>query len=128
MPAVASVATKEGTRNFTWTIPLSVPKPRPARMATGKARSPTLGRSCARITLAREATDWIDRSMPPSRITKVTPVARMNNTAVLLSSSASVSPVRNPGAASSMRMTRTTSRAGGIAPWIQPASRKFLSE
>ena len=36
------------------------------------------------MTLASEAIDWIERSMPPSMMTKVTPVARMNSTAVSL--------------------------------------------
>ena len=42
------------------------------------------------MTLASDAIDWIDRSMPPSMMTKVTPVARMNSTAVSLASCSSV--------------------------------------
>ena len=38
----------------------------------------------ATTTLASDAIDWMERSMPPSMITKVTPVARMNRTAVSL--------------------------------------------
>ena len=42
------------------------------------------------MTLASDAIDWIERSMPPSMMTKVTPVARMNRTAVSLASWSSV--------------------------------------
>ena len=49
------------------------------------------------MTLASEAMDWIDRSMPPSMMTKVTPVARMKRTAVSPASSSSVAGCRKTG-------------------------------
>lgn len=115
-PPVASVATKEGTRSWTCTIPLISPNSSPAAIATGNAASPSDGSNCASTTLASDATAWIDRSMPPSRMTKVTPVARMNSTAVLARRSASVSPLRKPGAAMPIATTRPTNKAGGMAP------------
>ena len=51
----------------------------------------------ATITLASEAIAWIDRSMPPSMMTKLTPQASTNSVAVSLASCSSVSAVRNRG-------------------------------
>ena len=51
----------------------------------------------ATMTLASEAIDWIERSMPPSMMTKVTPVARMKRTAVSPASWSSVGGLRKTG-------------------------------
>jgi hypothetical protein len=119
-PPVASVATKDGTRSRTWTMPLRMPKMSPDPIATGKP-APIEGSSCARMTLASEATAWIDRSMPPIRMTKVTPVARMNSTAVLASKSPKVSPVRKPGEPIS---TMAPAARAGPAEWRPAPSQR----
>ena len=65
------------------------------------------------MTLASDAIDWIERSMPPSMMTKVTPVARMKSTAVSPASWSSVAGCRKTGWAMPTIATRTTSVASG---------------
>ena len=65
------------------------------------------------MTLANDAIDWSDRSMPPSMMTKVTPVARMNRTAVSLASCSRVEGSRNTGSITPTTVTRMTRVASG---------------
>ena len=81
----------------------------------------------ATMTLASEAMDWIERSIPPSMMTKVTPVARTNRVAVSPPSWSSVAGARNSGWSEPTIATRTTSVTTGIHRRSRSRSRRAVS-
>ncbi len=85
----------------------------PMAMASKNEPYPRRATVRATMTLASEAIDCMERSMPPSMMTKVTPVARMNSTAVSLARSKSALGCRKLGWAIPTRTTRTASVASG---------------
>ena len=60
------------------------------------------------MTLASDAIDWMERSIPPSMMTKVTPVARMNSTAVSPARSMSARAARSSAATTPTSTTMST--------------------
>ena len=80
----------------------------------------------ATMTLASDAIDWIERSMPPSMMTKVTPVARMNSTAVSPASWSSVDGSRKAGCDDADHGDQDDQR-GERQPLPQPVRRRFVS-
>ena len=81
----------------------------------------------ATTTLASEAMDWIERSIPPSMITKVTPVARMKSTAVSLASCKSVAGCRKTGCTTPTSATRIDER-GERQPLAQAVGAEAVDE
>src|SRR3954447_9313424 len=65
------------------------------------------------MTLASEAMAWIDRSIPPSMMTKLTPQARMNTVTVSLASCSSVLTDRKRGSTAPIPTTSTSSVMAG---------------
>src|SRR3954452_21349717 len=68
----------------------------------------------ATITLASEAMAWIERSIPPSMMTKVWPVASTNRVAVSAARTSRLSTVRNCGVTVPTTAHRATSVRIGI--------------
>src|SRR3954452_22606033 len=68
----------------------------------------------ATITLASEAMAWIERSIPPSMMTKVWPVASTNRVAVSAARTSRLSTVRNCGVTVPTTAHRATSVRTGI--------------
>ena len=68
----------------------------------------------ATITLASDAIAWIDRSMPPSMMTKPLPQASTNSVAVSPASCSSASGVRNEGCSAPTSAISSTSVTSGV--------------